>query len=210
MAITSRRGAWGGVIVKRGGGGLGERGGVSAGNRTAMHRRALLAILASAVFALDSRPTVAQRSLSTPRGTGRAAESRTDQLPLARNLASDAAASASGRIPILLFFDREECPYCEQALREYLVPLSKEAWKDRALFRQVEMDRALPLIDFDGSSTTHEALAARYGASLSPTVLIVDAKGRPLAAPLVGLMTVDFYGAYLENALADAARKLVV
>ena len=56
--------------------------------------------------------------------------------------------------------------------------------------------------------TTHRALAARYAVSLSPTVLLVDASGKVIAGPLVGLMTVDFYGAYLENALEQAARTL--
>ena len=151
---------------------------------------------------------LAQRALTTPRGTGRPAISRSAQLPLASDLAADAKVSAHERRPILLFFDREECPYCEQALREYLVPLSQEGWKDKALFRQIEIDRTLPVRGFDGSMTTHRAIAARYAVSLSPTVLLVDASGNALAGPLVGLTTVDFYGAYLENALEQATRKL--
>ncbi|HVF65948.1 MAG TPA: thioredoxin fold domain-containing protein [Casimicrobiaceae bacterium] len=163
-------------------------------------------ILASAfvAFAADA----AAQSSSSPRGTGRAAIARAHTLPLATNLAEDAEVGARGRKPILLFFDREECPYCERALREYLVPLSRDEWKDRALFRQVEMDRALPVIDFDGRPTTHAALAARYKATLSPTVLVVDGKGTPLSGPLVGLMTVDFYGSYLENALTEASKRM--
>lgn len=111
-------------------------------------------------------------------------------------------------MPLLLFFDREECPFCERALREYLVPFSRDEWKNRALFRQVEIDRTLPVRDFDGTVTTHQALAARYGISLSPTVLIVDAQGRAMAEPIVGLLTVDFYGAYIQNALAHASARL--
>jgi thioredoxin-related protein len=111
------------------------------------------------------------------------------------------------RKPLLLFFDRGECPYCEQALREYLLPMASEGWGERALFRQVEIDRTLPLIGFDGRETTHRALSERYGAVLSPTVVVVGPDGERLSDPLVGLM-VDFYGAYLENALAEGAAKL--
>ena len=157
---------------------------------------------------LVGTPARAQKTLTTPRGTGRPKLVRAAQLPLAQDLADDARTSIRERKPILLFFDREECPYCEQALREYLVPLSQEGWRDRALFRQIEIDRPLPLIDFDGKATTHEDLASRFGVSLSPTVLVVDGKGSVLSGPLVGLMTVDFYGAYLEGALDAAARKL--
>jgi len=69
------------------------------------------------------------------------------------------------------------------------------------------MDAALPVIGFDGRSTTHRALADRYRGALSPTVLVVGGSGEPLADPIVGLM-VDFYGAYLERALAEAIAKL--
>jgi thioredoxin-related protein len=166
----------------------------------------LLAILlaVSGVFPLVAD---AQRALSTPRGTGRPPIARGATLPLAEDLAADAGRSAKERRPILLFFDRAECPYCERALREYLVPLARDEWKDRVLFRQVEIDEALPVRFFDGRMTTHAAVAARYGASLSPTVVFVDGGGNLLAGPLVGLM-VDFYGAYLEDALMQAMRKL--
>jgi len=136
-------------------------------------------------------------------GTRRAA------LPMAVDLAADGAASTRERRPILLFYDRDDCPFCERALREYLVPAARgDAWRERAIFRQVEVDRPLPLVGFDGGATTHRAFAAATRVSLTPTVLLVDAAGLPLVAPIVGLTTVDFYGAYLEDALDRAWRRL--
>ena len=171
-------------------------------------RRALLAILASGPLVLASSPARAQGALTTPPGTSRPGIPRTAQLEAARDLSNDGRISTRERKPILLFFDRLECPYCEQALREYVVPLSRESWRDRALFRQVDIDRSLPLVDFDGTPSTHDRVAARYRVRLSPTVIVVGGNGSPLAKPLVGLMTVDFYGAYLEQALEDARRKV--
>jgi thioredoxin-related protein len=180
----------------------------SATAASGKRRITLLAILASLPLGLLDVPAHAQRALTTQRGTGRPRLERAAQLPVATDLAQDGRTSARERKPILLFFDREECPYCEQALREYLVPLSRGDWRERALFRQIDIDRPLPLTDFDGSATTHAALAARLRVRLSPTVLVVDGAGKLLAGPLVGLMTVDFYGAYLETALDDAMKKL--
>lgn len=168
----------------------------------------MLAILASAPLGLLHATARAQGALSTPPGSSRSPVPRTVQLAPATDLASDGRTSARERKPLLLFFDRVECPYCERALREYLVPMSREAWRDRALFRQVDIDRPLPVVDFDGSATTHDRVAARYRVRLSPTVIVVDGDGQVLAGPLVGLMTVDFYGAYLDRALEDAQRKL--
>jgi hypothetical protein len=93
-------------------------------------------------------------------------------------------------------------------LREYLVPFANEEWKGRALFRQVDIDRTLPVKGFDGTVTTHAAIAARYDVALSPTVLVVGPRGEPLDPPIVGLLTVDFYGAYLDAALKRGGARL--
>ena len=182
---------------------------VDSGPRRA-RRDALRRILASAALALAAAPALAQapQAKATAAGTGRSAVRRRAELPPANDLAADAAASRRERLPILLFFDRDECPYCEQALREYLVPFSREEWQGKALFRQVGIDRLDPVLDFRGARTTHQALAERYGVFLSPTVLVVDANGQPLGEPIVGLLTVDFYGAYIDNALKAARARL--
>ncbi len=168
----------------------------------------MLAILASGL-ALLAPGTARSQWASRPEDAGRRPPvPRRAELPAAADLAADGAASKKGRLPILLFFEREDCPYCERALREYLVPYAQEEWKGKAIFRQVAIDRTLPVRDFDGTLTTHRAVAARYGVVLSPTVLIVDPRGAPLAEPIVGLTTLDFYGAYVQGALAAGARKL--
>ncbi len=130
-------------------------------------------------------------------------------LPLAADLAADAAASRRDRVPIFLFLDRLDCPYCAQALARYVVPMSKEPpWRDRAIFRQIEIDQPLPLVAFDGTATTHRALAARYRVSLTPTVVVVDGAGTTIGGPVVGLLTADFYATYLEQAIDGGMAKL--
>jgi thioredoxin-related protein len=170
------------------------------GDRAVARRAALRRILACTLGAAAAgavAPAAAQR------------RPRRFDLPAAADLAADAAAAARQRIPLLLFFDRGDCPYCERALREFLVPMANDpAWRDRAIYRQVEIDRATPLVDFAGTATTHAALAARYGASFAPTVLVVDPRGDPAGPPLVGLMTVDFYGGYLEDAVSAGLKKI--
>jgi hypothetical protein len=174
--------------------------------RRVARRSTLRAILALGLAAAGGG-AMAQRA--SPPGLAGPARTRPAELPLAGNLAADAATATRERIPIVLLFDRDNCPYCERALREYLVPMSREGrWRTEALFRQVEIDRTLPLVDFAGAATTHRELAARYGAELSPTVLVVDARGEPIGAPIVGLMTVDFYGAYLENAFEAGVERM--
>lgn len=178
-----------------------------AGNAVRTRRATLAAILASG-FATLAAPGRAQWASRPGDGAASAPLKRAAELPPARDLAADAAASGKGGLPILLFFDRDDCPFCERALREYIVPYSREEWRGRAIFRQVAIDRTLPVRDFDGTITTHKALAERHGVVFSPTVIVVDGRGRELAAPIVGLTTLDFYGAYVQDALAAGARKL--
>lgn len=171
-------------------------------------RRMLRAILALGVSTPVSR-AFAQTGTRADAPQRPVRRPRQHALPPATDLAADGTASRARRVPILLLFDREDCPYCERALREHLVPMSRDApWRDDALFRQVEVNRDTPLVDFDGGATTHRQLASRYRATLTPTVVVVDGAGTALADPVVGLLTADFYGAYLDEALRTALAKL--
>ena len=130
-------------------------------------------------------------------------------LPGAGDLTADGAAAKGRQVPILLFFNRVGCPYCERALREYLTPMQRDpAYADRVLFRQVEIDKSKRLVDFGGRGTTHSEFAARYKIRLTPTIWFVDGDGKVLAEPIVGLPTIDFYGAYLDQRIADSLAKL--
>lgn len=133
----------------------------------------------------------------------------TVNLPAAEDLHADGERSTREGIPLLLFFDRWDCPYCDRALHGFLVPMATgEEWRGRAIYRQVEVDKPLPLVDFSGERTTHRALAQRYEVKLTPTIHLVNARGERLGKPLVGLMTPDFYGGYIEQAITDATARL--
>jgi hypothetical protein len=196
VAMVSRRGAEGVVMGRVRIGDGGQAGGGAGTSR----RAALLGILACTLAAAAGVSAPAAAQTRTPHRFN---------LPLATDLAADGAASVRDRVPILLFFDRYDCPYCERALAQYVVPMSMEApWRDRAIYRQVEIDQPLPLVDFDGTATKHELLAAWYGVTLTPTVAIVDTTGSIIDKPVVGLLTADFYAAYLERAIDAGVTKL--
>ena len=156
--------------------------------------RIVAAILACALFLSPGVATTARAAAA---------------LPGAADLAADGAAAKDLHLPILLFFNRVGCPYCERALREYLTPMQRDpANANRVLFRQVETDQSYRLVDFSGSVTTHRKFASRYKIQLTPTIWLVDGDGNVLVEPIVGLRTVDFYGAYLDQAIADSLAKL--
>lgn len=128
------------------------------------------------------------------------------QVQAAEDLASLGEHAGRENLPIMLVISQADCPYCKLLKREILEPmLLGGEYTDRVLIREFFIDSELPVRDFDGREVTPDALAGRYGARLTPTVLFLDHHGRELADPLIGINTVEFYGYYLDAAI-DAAR----
>jgi thioredoxin-related protein len=115
--------------------------------------------------------------------------------------------AATRKAPIMLVFTRPECPYCTRAKKEHLEPLRvSQNYGAKILMREiVAADERAVLRDFDGHSTTHGEFARKYDIRSVPTVLVVDPAGKPLAEPIIGLTSTDFYNLYLEQAI-DAGR----
>lgn len=130
-------------------------------------------------------------------------------LAAARDLRADAAEAAARGMPVVLLFSLPDCGYCLVVRRNYLLPLQRDLPPARRpVVREVQLDDTAPLRGFDGAPTSGKALAARYRARFAPTVVLVDANGALLAAPIVGGDTTGLYGGYLDNALAEAVRRL--
>lgn len=126
----------------------------------------------------------------------------------ASSFAADAAVARGANIPILVFYSRVGCPWCELARRDHLGPLAADpAAAARVLIREVVLRSDTPLTDFDGRVTTHAAFAKTRGVRMVPTLEFLDAQGRPLAEPIVGV-SADFYGALIERAIDESSAKL--
>jgi thioredoxin-related protein len=109
--------------------------------------------------------------------------------------------------PIMLVFTQPDCPFCTRAKRDHLEAMRISAnYGAKVIMREiVAADDRAALRDFAGIVTTHGDFARKYGIRTVPTVIVVDALGRPLAEPIVGLTAPDFYNLYLEQAI-DAGR----
>lgn len=156
--------------------------------------KSLARALIAAILALPFPPVLAQ-----------------DRLAWADDLAATAREAAARRVPIMIVFTEASCPYCNRARREHLVPLqSRGAFADKVIVREVDVAADRRLRDFDGSHTTHRQYAQRHQIRRVPTVVVMNARGEPLSAPIVGLMSEDFYRLYLEHAIEEGLYKLRV
>jgi thioredoxin-related protein len=107
----------------------------------------------------------------------------------------------------MLVFTLRDCPYCARAKKDHLEPLSASAgYGAKVLMREIDSANELvSLRDFDGSPIPAREFFRKYEVRAVPTVIVVDAQGKPLADAIVGLNVPDFYNLYLEQAI-DAAR----
>lgn len=130
-------------------------------------------------------------------------------VPLARDLAAESQAAQAKQMPVLVLFMSPRCPYCEQILKEFLLPMQHNPeYRAKVVMRQVVIDSDAKLLDFAGRTTTHAQFAVQNKIKLVPTIKLFDARGRELTEPLVGLLTPDFYGAYLDQAIDEALAKV--
>lgn len=129
-------------------------------------------------------------------------------VPQPTDLREEAALASARGVPVLLMFAADHCPYCARVEDEFLKPMILGGeYEDRAVIRKLELGHGT-LRDFDGRRVTVRELAARYQVSVTPTLVFLDAGGRQLTDKIVGLSTPDFFGAYLDAAIAAALSRL--
>lgn len=126
-------------------------------------------------------------------------------VPLATDFAAHARRAASLDAPLIVLVSLRDCVYCGPIRQRELAPLVRSGKYE---VREIGMDSTTPVRDFDGSTTTGVAWARAHGVKVSPTVLFLDTSGRPVADPLIGAGLPDFYGAYLDDAIARGRARL--
>jgi thioredoxin-related protein len=132
------------------------------------------------------------------------------ELRYASDLAQEARdAAAQGKVLVVLY-GTASCPWCAKVRRNYLAPLTRNAdAASRMVITEIDPDVTLPLNDFAGRATNHRSFARAERVRLVPTIVIYGPAGEQLAEPLVGMSSEDFYGAYLEERLAAAAKRIM-
>ena len=112
------------------------------------------------------------------------------------------------RIPMLVPYSQHGSHFCATA-HSYLAPIAAADVRARhARFRQIDIDSDAKLVDFSGAQSTHRAVAKAHKASFTPTVRLFDADGHAIGEDIVGLRLEDFYGLYVDNAIAQARRHM--
>ncbi len=121
------------------------------------------------------------------------------------NLQTTARLSQARHLPLMLVFSASACTYCRLLDEDFIKPmLISGDYTHKVLIRHVMIDTDGTVRDFNGTSIPIGALVRRYNVFVTPTVIFVDAQGRPLAHRLVGITNADFYGGDLDHAIDES------
>lgn len=110
---------------------------------------------------------------------------------------------------VMLEFSSDYCGYCRRLEESFLLPMQRnEDYDNRVLIRSISLDPHETVIDFDGRLLDTDRFAARYGVSLTPTLVFLNSDGIELSEKLVGIWSEDFYGAYIDKRIDQAEASL--
>ncbi|MBB6579775.1 hypothetical protein HNP33_003891 [Comamonas odontotermitis] len=121
-------------------------------------------------------------------------------LPTTDDLQQSLAFATRQGQPLVVLATLHGCPFCKVARENYLFPASKEG----AVVTQIHFLSRMPLRDCAGRATSHGQVVKDLGIGVAPTVLFYGRGGKELAPRLTAGSTSDFYGAYLDERLAQA------
>ena len=103
-------------------------------------------------------------------------------LPPAISLPDELGRALSVGSPLVVMVSLEGCPFCKVVRESYLAPMRQEQGLPVV---QVDMRSQRSVRNFNGSSTTHEALITAWRIELAPTVLFLGRQGDEVALRLV-------------------------
>ncbi|HUT42502.1 MAG TPA: thioredoxin fold domain-containing protein [Gammaproteobacteria bacterium] len=147
-----------------------------------------LLVTASAVFYASAMP--ARAAVDVPYGT---------------DLQQDGRQATARQLPILLVFSAVSCEYCRQLEDEFLEPmLISGEYTDKVIIRRLLLDIGQHATDFDGMQREAGAIATRYRAWLTPTIVFLDGTGREVAERIKGINTPELFGGYLDACIDTA------
>ncbi len=154
---------------------------------------------------LQPSPTLQPRystNLNMSTSATATAERPHTRLPVPASLRAAAQQAQALQRPLVLMVTIDNCAFCELVRNNYLLPLNRTG-ELHAL--QINMlDRHTALQDFQGQSSNARALTRLWGVRIAPPLLFFDTQGREVAQRLEGIAVPEFYGAYLEQRLAQA------
>ena len=126
------------------------------------------------------------------------------QLSDLRPIAKQAKAS---KLPILIMFGTDECPYCEMLKEEFLIPmLISGDYEDKVIIREAHIASGKSIINFSGKKISTDEFSEHYGVTLYPTMVLIDHDGTQVVEKIIGITTPSLFGGTIDDRIDQALR----
>ena len=113
------------------------------------------------------------------------------------------------KLGLLLMFHASYCEYCERLEEDLLLPMLRSGEYDKkVLIRKIQVDSNDELTNFNGQTVTTAQISTLYSASMTPTLVFLDASGEEQSERILGYTTPDFFSAYVDKGI-DQLYKVV-
>lgn len=91
-------------------------------------------------------------------------------------------AKKQGKKGIFLFFEMDECPFCDRMKSTVLNQSDvQDAYRAQFLVYPIDVNGDTELVDFQGNSTTEKAFALGLRVRATPVLMFFDLEGKPVA-----------------------------
>jgi hypothetical protein len=138
-------------------------------------------------------------------GAAWAARAHASTLPAPSSLAAELDKALSQGRPLVVMASLDGCPFCKVVRDSYLAPLRRETGQPVI---QLDMRSAAPVLDFNATPRSHDAVLRAWAVNVAPTLLFFGRGGIEVAPRLAGASIPDFYGAYLDERVRIARLNL--
>ena len=125
------------------------------------------------------------------------------------SMLKDSSSLSPDRV-LILVAEIENCSFCKRVKNNFLLPLTQDKkWEPMFQVRRIDLNSLALVTDFSADTTTQKNLALALSADFSPTVLFLDPRsGERIGQDIIGLVTPDFYGFYLQQEIAQSYEQL--
>jgi len=108
------------------------------------------------------------------------------------------------KMGLVMMLHAEHCAYCRLMDEEILSPMIRSGeYKQKVFIRKLQIDVSDDVIDFKGRETSASDLASQYDSQLTPTLLFLDQNGEEKAVKIIGINSLEFFGASVDEHIEE-------
>ncbi len=110
---------------------------------------------------------------------------------------------------IMLEMSASYCSYCLTLEEEIIKPMLRSGdYTSNVLIRKLEIDDHGKINSLTGAPTSAALLANQFDIIVTPTLIFLDGQGNEVSERILGVNTLDYYGAYVDEALQQGHQKI--